>query len=449
MKVAIVGYPNVGKSSLVNRLTESREAVVHEQPGVTRDRKELRTDWNGRNLTLIDTGGIDLEDREELARQIQGQARAALADAQAVVLVVDARAGLRPGDQEMADLLRRGRLPVLVAANKIDSVADLPLAAEFYGLGLGDPIAVSAAQGLGTGDLLDRIAALAPEAGEEPEDEDLIRLAVIGRPNVGKSSLVNRFAGSERVIVSPVAGTTRDAIDTRIHYGGRDLILVDTAGIRRQAKVGESVEYYTSLRSRRAAERADVALVVCDATAGVTSQDLRIAELAMHSGCATALVLNKWDLAQDVDLDHERARAHQKLRLRPRLLTASAKTGRHVDRLLVEATALADRRRTRIPTPQLTRFLSEVTAARQPPVGAGGRGAASGHRLRLLFMTQTAVRPPRFSIQVNSRARVTRDYAYYIENRLRERYRLEGVPAIIDFVARNERRATGARDAAA
>jgi GTP-binding protein len=449
MKVAIVGYPNVGKSSLVNRLTESREAVVHEQPGVTRDRKELRTDWNGRNLTLIDTGGIDLEDREELARQIQGQARAALADAQAVVLVVDARAGLRPGDQEMADLLRRGRLPVLVAANKIDSVADLPLAAEFYGLGLGDPIAVSAAQGLGTGDLLDRIAALAPEAGEEPEDEDLIRLAVIGRPNVGKSSLVNRFAGSERVIVSPVAGTTRDAIDTRIHYGDRDLILVDTAGIRRQAKVGESVEYYTSLRSRRAAERADVALVVCDATAGVTSQDLRIAELAMHSGCATALVLNKWDLAQDVDLDHERARAHQKLRLRPRLLTASAKTGRHVDRLLVEATALADRRRTRIPTPQLNRFLSEVTAARQPPVGAGGRGAASGHRLRLLFMTQTAVRPPRFSIQVNSRARVTRDYAYYIENRLRERYRLEGVPAIIDFVARNERRATGARDAAA
>ncbi len=449
MKVAIVGYPNVGKSSLVNRLTESREAVVHERPGVTRDRKEIRTEWNGRALTLIDTGGIDLEDHDELARQIQDQARAALADADVAVLVVDARAGLRPGDQEMADLLRRGSVPVLVAANKIDSVRDLPLAAEFYALGLGDPIAVSAAQGLGTGDLLDRIAALAPEAGDDPEQDDAIRLALIGRPNVGKSSLVNRFAGSERVIVSPAAGTTRDAIDLPISFSGRELILVDTAGIRRQAKVGESVEYYTALRSRRAAERADVALVVCDATDGVTSQDLRIAELAMHSGCATALVLNKWDLAEDVDLDFERARAHKKLRLRPRLLTASAKTGRHVDRLLVEAVALADRSRTRIPTPQLNRFLSEVTAARQPPVGAGGEGARSGHRLRLLFMTQTAERPPRFSIQVNSRARVTRDYAYFIENRLRERYRLEGVPTIIDFVARNERRPTGARGAQA
>jgi GTP-binding protein len=449
MKVAIVGYPNVGKSSLVNRLTESREAVVHEQPGITRDRKELRTEWNGRALTLIDTGGIDLEDRDQLARQIQEQARAALADADAAVLVVDARAGLRPGDEELAQLLRRAPLPVLVAANKVDTARDLPLTAEFYGLGLGDPIAVSAAQGLGTGDLLDRIAALAPEAGDEPDEDDAVRLAVIGRPNVGKSSLVNRFAGTERVIVSPQAGTTRDAIDLPLSYAGRDLILVDTAGIRRQAKVDESVEYYTSLRSRRAAERADVALVVCDATAGVTSQDLRIAELAMKSGCATALVLNKWDIAENVDLDFERARAHRKLRLRPRLLTASAKTGRHVERLLVEAIAVADRSRTRIPTPQLNRFLSEVTAARQPPVGAGGRGAGSGHRLRLLFMTQTGVRPPRFSIQVNSRARVTRDYAYFIENRLRERYRLEGVPTIIDFVARSERRATGARGAAA
>ncbi len=458
MKVAIVGYPNVGKSSLVNRLTESREAVVHERPGITRDRKELRTEWNGRALTLIDTGGMDLEDRDELARQIQEQARAALADADAAVLVVDARAGVRPGDQEMAELLRRGRLPVLVAANKIDTVADLPLTAEFYSLGLGDPIAVSAAQGLGTGDLLDRIAALAPEAGDDPEADDSVRLALIGRPNVGKSSLMNRFLGRGtdgapaavgRVIVSPVAGTTRDAIDLPLRYADRDLVLVDTAGIRRQAKVGESVEYYTSLRSRRAAERADVALVVCDAAAGITTQDMRIAELAMKSGCATALVLNKWDIAQSFDLDFERARAHRKLRLRPRMLTASALTGRHVDRLLVEAVALADRSRTRIPTPQLNRFLSEVTAARQPPVGAGGRGVGSGHRLRLLFMTQTAERPPRFSIQVNNRARVTRDYAYFIENRLRERYRLEGVPAIIDFVARNERRPAGARGAAA
>src|SRR5664279_4749775 len=200
MKVAIVGYPNVGKSSLVNRLTASREAVVHERPGVTRDRKELRTEWNGRALTLVDTGGVDLEDRDVLARQIQDQARAALADADAAVLVVDARAGLRPGDQEMAELLRRSPLPVLVAANKIDTVKDLPLAADFYALGLGEPVAVSAAQGLGTGDLLDRIAALAPQAADDAADDDAIRLALIGRPNVGKSSLLNRFAGSERVI---------------------------------------------------------------------------------------------------------------------------------------------------------------------------------------------------------------------------------------------------------
>ncbi len=439
MKVAIVGYPNVGKSSLVNRLTESREAVVHERPGITRDRKELHTEWNGRRLTLVDTGGVDLEERDDLARQIQEQARAALADADLAVLVVDARAGLRPGDLEVADLLRRASMPVIVAANKIDSVKDMALVAEFHGLGLGDPIAVSAAQGLGTGDLLDRMVELGPAQDAEPAAEDPIKLAVIGRPNVGKSSLVNRFLGSERVIVSDVAGTTRDAIDLPMRFENHELVLVDTAGLRRQAKVGESVEYYTALRSRRAAERADVALVVCDASEGITAQDLRVADLAMTSGCATALVLNKWDIAEKEgpsDLDHERARVNQKLRQRPRVLTASALTGRHVERLLVEAVSLAERRRGRIPTPQLNRFVSEVVAARQPPSG-GGR---TGHRLKLLFMTQTQERPPRFSIQVNSHAFVTRSYAFYVENRMRERYHLEGIPLIIDFVERNERR---------
>ena len=443
MKVAIVGYPNVGKSSLVNRLTGSREAVVHEQPGVTRDRKELHTEWNGRPLTLIDTGGVDLADRQHLAALIQEQARAALADADVAVLVADAKAGLRPGDQEMAELLRGGPLPVVVAANKVDTVTDLPLVAEFHSLGLGEPIAVSAAQGLGTGDLLDRIVELAPPGVESEGADDAVRLAVIGRPNVGKSSLVNRFVGSRRLIVSEEAGTTRDAIDLPLKWENRDLILVDTAGLRRQAKVTGSLEYYTTLRSRRAAERADVALVVCDATAGITAQDLRIAELAMKSGCATALVLNKWDIADELDLDHERARASQKLRLRPRVITASAKTGRNVERLLVEALALADRSRARIPTPQLNRFLGEVVAARQPPAGSGpGRG----RRLKLLLITQTGARPPRFSIQVNSRELMTRDYAYYLENRLRERYGLQGIPLIIDFVARSQRRG-GARAA--
>jgi GTP-binding protein len=443
MKIAVVGYPNVGKSSLVNRLTQSREAVVHERPGVTRDRKELVTEWNGRRITLIDTGGVDLDDRHEMQRSIQEQARAALADAQAAMFVVDARAGLRPGDLEMADLLRRGDVPVIVAANKCDSVNEIPLSAEFHALGFGDPIAVSAAQGLGTGDLLDRMLALVPESEDEPVDDDLVRLALIGRPNVGKSSMVNKLLGHERVIVSDVAGTTRDAIDLPFEYDGRRMILVDTAGLRRQAKVGDSIEYYTALRSRRAAERADVALVVCDAADGVTSQDLRIAELAMQSGCATALVLNKWDLTggegqPEVDLDHERARVARKLRLRPRVLTASALTGRHVQRLLAEAMALADRTSGRIPTPQLNRFLAEIQEIRQPP-------AKQNHRLKLIYMTQTGERPPRFSIQINSRQRVTRDYAYFIENRMRERYRLEGIPLIIDFVERNERRGEGAR----
>ena len=444
-KVAVVGYPNVGKSSLVNRLTGSREAIVHERPGITRDRKELDCEWNGRRFTLIDTGGVDFEDLDPLAGSIRDQARAGLADAEVAVLVVDARAGLRPGDQDMADLLRRSSLPCIVAANKCDSVRELPYAAEFHALGLGEPLGVSAAQGLGSGDLLDRIVELLPE-GDDEEPDDTIRLAVIGRPNVGKSSLVNRFLGEDRVIVSELAGTTRDAIDMPLMVDDRKLTLIDTAGMRRQSKVADSVEYYTALRSQRAAERADVALVVCDACDGVTAQDLRIAELAMKAGCATAIVLNKWDLQagsgdddgpEGLDLDHERARVAKQLRLRPRVLTVSAKSGRHVPRLLTEVITLGDRMMGRIPTPELNRFLSEATQARQPPIGS--RRSSGGHRLKLIYMAQIGERPPRFAIQVNSRTRVTRDYAYYIENRLRARYGMDGVPLIIDFVERGQR----------
>jgi len=432
-KVAVVGYPNVGKSSLVNRLSGSREAVVHERPGVTRDRKEVPCEWNGRRFVLIDTGGVDLADADPLAGSIQEQARAALADAHVAVLVVDAKAGVRPGDEEIADLLRRSGKPVLLAANKIDDVKALALAHDFFGLGLGEPIAVSAAQGLGTGDLLDRVVALLPEEGEVEDDGDVVKLAVIGRPNVGKSSLVNRWLGEERVIVSDVAGTTRDAIDLPLTVGDRRVVLVDTAGLRRQSKVQESVEYYTALRSQRAAERADVAVVVCDAGDGITAQDLRIAELAMKAQCATVLVLNKWDVKEDADIDFERARVAQKLRLRPRVLTASAKTGRNTARVLQEAITLGDRMTTRIPTPELNRFLSELLQVRQPP-------AVRGHRLKLLYMAQIGTRPPRFAIQVNSRQRLTRDYAYFVENRLRERYGMAGVPLVIDFNERKQRR---------
>jgi GTP-binding protein len=443
MKVAVVGYPNVGKSSLINRLTGTREAVVHERAGVTRDRKELDCEWNGRQFKLIDTGGVDFKDDDALAGSIRDQARAGLAEAQVAVLVVDARAGVRPGDEEMADLLRRSPVPSIVAANKCDGVGELPLAVEFHRLGLGEPLAVSAAQGLGSGDLLDRIVELLDEVqsatGEPESDGDAIRLAVIGRPNVGKSSLVNRFLGEERVIVSPSAGTTRDAIDMPLLVGERKLVIVDTAGMRRQSKVADSIEYYTALRSQRAAERADVALVVCDARDGVTAQDLRVAELAMKASCATAVVLNKWDIHEggEAELDHERGRVAEKLRLRPRVLTASAKTGRHVSRLLTEAIALGDRMLGRIPTPELNRFLAEAVQARQPPVGT--RRGSSQHRLKLIYMTQIGERPPRFAIQVNSRARVTRDYAYFVENRLRARYGMDGVPLVIDFVERGQR----------
>jgi GTPase len=448
MKVAVLGYPNVGKSSLVNRLSGTREAVVHEQPGVTRDRKEIECEWNGRSFMLIDTGGVDVADSEPLSRQVRAQSRAGMADAQLAVLVVDARAGLRPGDQELADELRRSELPVIVAANKCDSATDVPLAAEFHRLGLGEPLAVSAAQGLGSGDLLDRITELLPE-GERQPDPDAVRLALIGRPNVGKSSLLSRIAGEERVITSELPGTTRDAIDLPLLVGDRRVTLIDTAGLRRQAKVADSLEYYTALRSRRAAERADVALVICDASEGLTAQDLRIAELAMKAACATAIVINKWDLReagaeqqrQLEELDHIRARVAEKLRQRPRVLTASAKTGRHVSRVMAEAIALGDRMSTRVPTPELNRFLAEALQARQPPLGARGGG---GQRLKLIYMTQIGASPPRFAIQVNSRARLTREYTYFVENRLRARLGMDGVPLVIDFVERGQR-ATGER----
>jgi GTP-binding protein len=438
-KVAVVGYPNVGKSTLVNRLARTREAVVHEQAGVTRDRKEIETEWNGRPFLLVDTGGIDLQDRDDLASAVRLQARRAVAEAQVAILVVDAKAGLRAGDGELARELQRAPAPVIVAANKVDDVRRMPDAAEFHALGLGEPVAVSAHQGLGTGDLLDRVAAeleRVPPLREDPAT----RLAVIGRPNVGKSSLVNRILGEERVVVSEQPGTTRDAIDTRLEWEGRPLVLVDTAGLRRRARVAGTVDYYAQLRSEQAAERADVAVVVCDAAEGLTSDDLRIAELAMKAECATLLVLNKWDV-QDVDLDDARARARLKLRLRPRVLTASARTGRGVRRLLEQALELADRMSERIPTAELNRFLSDVQAARQPPV-------VRGRRLNLLYMTQYDVRPPRFAVSVSDRARVTRDYGYFLENRLRERYGLDGVPLVIEFRGREKegrRRSRGAR----
>src|SRR4051812_30871900 len=429
-RVAIVGYPNVGKSTLVNRLSGTREAVVHELAGVTRDRKEIEAEWNGRRFLLVDTGGVDLAEEDDLARAVQLQARQAMADAQAVVFVVDARAGMRPGDAELARELRGSPVPVIVAANKVDDVNAISAASEFWSLGLGDPVPVSATQGLGAGDLLDRVAELVAEA-DPAADDPSPRIAVIGRPNVGKSSLVNAIVGEERVIVSDVAGTTRDAIDTRIQLDDRPLVLVDTAGLRRRTKVAGTVDYYAQIRSERAAERADVAIVVCDASEGVTSEDMRVAEVAMKKGCATILALNKWDIAR-TDLDDAHSRVGGRLRLRPEIVAISAQTGRGIRRLLLKALDLADRAASGVPPSELTRFLSDIQATRDPPL-------VRGRRLKLYYMTQYGTRPPRFAIQVSDRGRVTRDYGFFLENRLRERYGLQGVPLIIDFRGRESR----------
>lgn len=463
--VAVVGFPNAGKSTLVNRLAGGREAVTDAEPGVTRDRRALECEWNGLSFDLIDTGGVDLADADELARAVQSQARAAIEDAEVILIVVDARAGLGPGDAELADLLRRSGRPVVVAANKIDRSEDEPLAAELNGLGLGEPLPVSATHGLGTGDLLDRLVKeLRSAAGGTVEagEEQAPRIAILGRPNVGKSSLLNALLGSERVIVSERAGTTRDPVDTEAEVDGRQIVLVDTAGLRRRGKVAGTVGYYAQLRSERAAERADAAVVVCDASEGLTAEDLRVAELAMRSGCATVLALNKWDLARAVpddaralpkeatrdrsevnpvrgaDLADVRARAAQKLRLRPPVLTCSALTGRGVGAVLRQAIELADRAADRIPTPELNKFVAAVVADRPPP-------QRHGRRLRLYYAAQVGRRPPRFAIQVNDRKLIARDWAFHLENRLREAYSLEGVPLVIDYVPRKVRGRARAR----
>ncbi len=440
-RVAVVGFPNVGKSTLANRLAGGREAVVHAEPGVTRDRKELACEWNGVRFVLVDTGGIDLAAGDSLSRAVQEQARAAIAECDAALLVVDAAAGLGPGDAELGAILREAGRPVVVAANKLDRPDAAPAAAEFHRLGLGDPEPVSATHGHGTGDLLDRIVELIRDREAGPEPDDAVRVAIIGRPNVGKSSLTNALLGAERVIVSDRPGTTRDAIDTVLDLDGRRVVLVDTAGLRRRTKLPGSVDYYAQLRAERAAERADVAIVVCDASEGVTADDLRVADLAMHSGCATVVALNKWDVST-TDLDDARARLDRKLRQRPPAITCSALTGRNLRKLLDEAVALADRAADRIPTPQLNRFVADTVAARQPP-------QRRGRRLRLYYAAQVERRPPRFAIQVNDRRLVSRDWAFYLENRMRDQYGLRGVPIVIDFVPRARRPRRGRKRTAA
>ena len=370
--VAIVGFPNVGKSTLINRLTSSRTAVVHETPGVTRDRKELLCDWSGTYFRLIDTGGVDRADAGPFGPQVAAQARQAVEEADLVLMVVDAKAGVTPGDEELAEILRSSRRPILVLANKIDDPQRDLEALEFHRLGLGDPIPISAIHGHGTGDLLDEIVARLPGRAERPVGEEAIRVAILGRPNVGKSSLLNALLGQERVIVSEVPGTTRDAIDTVLRRDETTFVLVDTAGLRRKRKQRQGIEYYSELRALEAAERADIALVLVDASQGVVDQDLTVADVARKAQCATIVVLSKWDVTE-VRLEDVRPRIATRLRQRPPLIAVSAKTGRGLERLLAMIEELFTRYAGRIPTAELNRALQELREARQPPGRRGRR----------------------------------------------------------------------------
>jgi GTP-binding protein len=427
--VAVVGFPNVGKSTLVNRLTATREAVVFETPGVTRDRKDVVCEWAGKRFLIVDTGGVDVADPTPLTRAIAEQARRAVEEADLVLFLVDAKVGVTPGDEEVADILRRSRKPVLVVANKVDDPRRDDDALEFHRLGLGEPVPLSALHGHGTGDLLDAVVAALPGEGPPEAGEEAVRVAVLGRPNVGKSSLVNALVGEERVIVSDAPGTTRDAIDTVLRRGDTSFLLVDTAGMRRKRRQRQGIEYYSELRAIKAAERADVALVLVDASEGLVDQDLAVADVARTAGCSTLVVLSKWDVAV-VGIEDVRPRLETRLRQRPPVVAVSAATRRGVGKLLDRVEELFARHTSRTPTGELNRFLQELRGERPGP-------SRNGRRLNLLYGTQVTVRPPRFRVFVNDPGLMTRDYGYWVENRLRDRFGLAGVPVVIDFVRRS------------
>jgi len=425
--VAIVGFPNVGKSTLVNRLTGSRAAVVHDTSGTTRDRKELVCEWSGKRFLLIDTGGVDIAGRDEITKSIAEQARVAVGEADLVLFLVDAQAGVTPGDEELAEILRVSHKPVLLVANKIDDPRRDSLALEFHRLGLGDPFPLSAMHGHNTGDLLDEIVAQLESVGSVRADvgDEAIRVAILGRPNVGKSSLFNALIGAERTIVSEVPGTTRDSIDTVLERDGRTYVLVDTAGLRRKRRQRQGIEYYSELRALDAAERADVSLVLIDASQGIVEGDLAAADVARKAQCSTLVVLSKWDVSE-VTIEDVRPELARRLRQRPPFITTSAKTGRGVTRVLEKVAELFEKHAGRVPTAELNRFLGELRELRQPP-------SKGSRRLNMLYGAQVASRPPRYRITVNDPALVTRDYGYWVENQFRERFELEGVPVTIDF----------------
>lgn len=430
--VAIVGYPNVGKSTLFNRLTGRREAVVDHQPGVTRDRRETTADWRGRVFQLIDTGGIDDSDPTPIGRQVAAQAITAIEEADLVLFVVDAQAGAAAGDIEVAERLRRSHKPVFVIANKCDHDRHEVDAQALWGLGVGEVFPVSAQHGRGTGDLLDAIVAQLPDApGVAYEAVAPPSFAILGRPNVGKSSILNAILGEERVIVHDAPGTTRDPVDTVIDYDDRRIVLTDTAGLRKRGKTNDVVERYSHLRAVQSADRSDVAIVVCDAVEGITDADLAAAEQAAKAHCATLLVMNKWDLAQP-PLDHLTGLVRAKVRQRPPIEVSSAATGEGIDRIIPAALRLHAKLSQRISTKRLNTELRALAEERPGP-------RKGPRRLSLRYLVQTGINPPTFRLDVNDKALLTRDYIFWLENRLRRALDMEGVPVIIEV---QERRRT-------
>lgn len=433
--VAIVGRPNVGKSTLFNKLVGQRISIVEDTPGVTRDRIYAPCEWCGRTFLLADTGGIEMQSDDVFLSGIREQAKTAINTADVIIFVTDLRSGATVQDQEIAEMLRRSHRPVVLCVNKADSVGEIPSEVyEFYNLGLGDPYPVSSVHGHGTGDMLDHVVELLPTQDSDEED-DAIRVAVIGKPNAGKSSLVNQIAGEPRMLVSDIPGTTRDAVDTRIENEYGTFIFVDTAGIRRHSKVQEAVERYSVMRAFSAVERADVCVMMIDATTGFTEQDSKIAGYAHEQGKASIIVVNKWDLVvkSEKTMENYRRKLEQDFSFMSYapMLFLSAKTGKNVSKLFEMIHRVYAAYGRRIPTGQLNDVLADAVARVQPPTD-------KGKRLKILYMTQPSTCPPTFVVFVNRTALFHFSYQRYLENRIRETFGLEGTP--IRFIIRERDR---------
>ena len=434
--VAVVGRPNVGKSTLVNRIAVSRDAIVHESRGVTRDRSYHDADWNGRDFVLIDTGGIEsMKSKDVFAPRIREQALIACEEADVIVFVVDGSTGVTDEDEEVARVLRRQDKPVFLVVNKKDNPAtEQDGLWDFYALGVGEPRPLSASHGHGTGDLLDEIVAALPEPTEDETEDDVLSLAIVGRPNVGKSSLANRLANKKRSIVSDVAGTTRDAIDTMIEWKGQPIKLVDTAGMRKKTQVHEDVEYYSLVRGLQAIDRADVCLLVVDATVGVTEQDQKVAGMAIDRGCGLVLILNKWDLVEtDQQRDEIVSSIDKRLAFAPWIPTVnvSALTGRATDKVLDLAVRAAAAHASQIRTTELNDLLAEIREG-------GHTRSERGRRLKIQYATQTGSKPPVISFWCNAPDLVDDNFERFIENRLRKRFDLTGTPIRLKFRRKSE-----------